>query len=84
MRVGIDDEGPRKRSLASRVARTLLQRFIGAIYRPDTELQSHYARTSVSRHYDGYVWFDETHAVHALGAPATKGDEVPETSAFGL
>ncbi|WP_206862504.1 protein-L-isoaspartate(D-aspartate) O-methyltransferase [Lysobacter changpingensis] len=62
----------------------LLQRFIGVIYRPATELQSHYARASLARQYDGYVWFDETRAVDALEAPATDAGEVPETYPFGV
>jgi len=38
----------------------------------------------VSRQYDGYVWFDETTAVHALPAPSAKPGEPPETYPFGL
>ena len=80
----LDLRGGHDEALRHALHEPLLQRFIGVIYRPDTELQSHYARTSVSRQYDGYVWFDETHAVHAIGAPSTGGDEVPETYPFGL
>ncbi|MDR0184301.1 protein-L-isoaspartate(D-aspartate) O-methyltransferase [Lysobacter arvi] len=62
----------------------LLQRFIGVIYRPETELQSHYARASLARQYDGYVWLDETRAVDALPARAREADEVPDTYPFGV
>ncbi|MET3928548.1 protein-L-isoaspartate(D-aspartate) O-methyltransferase [Lysobacter sp. OAE881] len=61
-----------------------LQRFIGVIYRPDTELQSHYARASLARQYDGYVWFDKTQAVHAIAAPERDDTQVPETYPFGV
>ena len=72
-------------ALRHALSEPLLQRFIGVIYRPDTELQSHYARTSPARQYDGYAWFDETRAVHALPAPKVQSrDEVPETYPFGV
>jgi len=40
-----------------------LERFIGVIYRPATELMSHYADVSLSQQFDGFLWFDETTAV---------------------
>ena len=63
-----------------------LERFIGVIYRPQTELYSHYSECSVSRQYDGWVWFDETQAVTPLaGAAETHDDgEPPELWPFGL
>ncbi|HZF98326.1 MAG TPA: erythromycin esterase family protein, partial [Pseudoxanthomonas sp.] len=44
----------------------LLQRFIGVIYRPDTERYSHYAQARLARQFDAWVWFDETTAVTPL------------------
>jgi erythromycin esterase-like protein len=35
-----------------------LQRAIGAVYRPQTEMASHYFQGSLSDQYDEYVWFD--------------------------
>jgi protein-L-isoaspartate(D-aspartate) O-methyltransferase len=35
-----------------------LQRAIGAVYRPQTELASHYFQSSLSDQFDEYVWFD--------------------------
>jgi erythromycin esterase-like protein len=35
-----------------------LQRAIGAVYRPQTEMASHYFQSSLSDQYDEYVWFD--------------------------
>jgi protein-L-isoaspartate(D-aspartate) O-methyltransferase len=60
-----------------------LQRFIGVIYRPETELTSHYAEASLSRQFDAYVWFDETTAVTPLPAVAEPAS-VPDTYPFGL
>ncbi|HTT75380.1 MAG TPA: protein-L-isoaspartate(D-aspartate) O-methyltransferase, partial [Candidatus Binataceae bacterium] len=40
-----------------------LERAIGVVYRPDTELMSHYFQACLSRQFDEYIWFDETRAV---------------------
>ena len=45
-----------------------LERFIGVVYRPDTELWSHYSKVILSKQFDAYVWFDETSAVKPLPA----------------
>lgn len=50
-----------------------LERAIGVIYRPDTELQSHYFQAVLPEQFDEYVWFDETHAVEPLPKSATGG-----------
>ena len=60
-----------------------LQRFIGVIYRPETELMSHYSDTRLPRQYDAYVWFDQSTAVTPLGARHVKPG-APETYPFGL
>ena len=44
-------------------AEARLERFIGVIYRPDTERWSHYAEVVLREQFDAYVWFDETKAV---------------------
>jgi protein-L-isoaspartate(D-aspartate) O-methyltransferase len=60
-----------------------LERAIGVIYRPETELQSHYFQAVLPHQFDEYVWFDETSAVVPLGgAEAPSG--VPETYPFGV
>ena len=38
------------------------------IYRPETELMSHYAEASLPQQFDAFVWFDETTAVTPLAA----------------
>ncbi len=60
-----------------------LQRFIGVIYRPASELQSHYASTCLPQQYDGWLWFDETEALTPL-APDHRRDGAPDTWPFGL
>jgi protein-L-isoaspartate(D-aspartate) O-methyltransferase len=67
----------RKRLLVER-----LERAIGVIYRPDTELQSHYFYASLPRQFDEYIWFDETRAVEPLIREVTMG--MPDTFPFGL
>lgn len=59
-----------------------LERAIGVIYRPDTELQSHYFRAVLPRQFDEYIWFDRTEAVEPLRAEQLKG--LPDTYPFGL
>ncbi|MGX9574879.1 protein-L-isoaspartate(D-aspartate) O-methyltransferase [Mesorhizobium sp. f-mel] len=69
--------------LRDRLLERRLERFIGVIYRPETELRSHYAAASLSQQFDAFVWFDETVAVTPLG-PEHMGAGVPDTYPFGL
>jgi protein-L-isoaspartate(D-aspartate) O-methyltransferase len=59
-----------------------LERAIGVIYRPETEMASHYFRASLPRQFDEYVWFDNTSAVTPLGTAEVKG--LPDTYPFGV
>jgi erythromycin esterase-like protein len=59
-----------------------LERFIGVIYRPETERWSHYSEAILAEQFDAWVWFDETRAVTPL-ADLHGGDE-PELWPFGL
>jgi erythromycin esterase-like protein len=59
-----------------------LERAIGVIYRPETELASHYFNASLPNQFDEYIWFDETRAIAPLG-PET-GEGAPGTFPFGL
>ena len=67
----------RKKLLAER-----LERAIGVIYRPETELQSHYFYACLPNQFDEYIWFDETRAVVPLTKVTSKG--IPDTYPFGL
>jgi protein-L-isoaspartate(D-aspartate) O-methyltransferase len=60
-----------------------LERAIGVIYRPETELQSHYFAASLPRQFDEWVWFDETNALQPLGTGVPQRG-LPETYPFGL
>jgi len=71
------DESVRNRLLAER-----FERAIGVIYRPETEMQSHYFYASLPRQFDEYVWFDETHAVEPLTRESVSG--LPDTFPFGV
>ena len=59
-----------------------LERFIGVIYRPETERWSHYAEAVLPNQFDAWVWFDETEAVAPLPGEAQPGED--ETYPFGL
>jgi erythromycin esterase-like protein len=60
-----------------------LERFIGVIYRPETERWSHYSEAILPRQFDAWVWFDETGAVTPLpGAEAAVGED--DLWPFGL
>ncbi|MEX2366411.1 MAG: erythromycin esterase family protein, partial [Pseudohongiellaceae bacterium] len=69
-------------SLKKQLQHPRLERAIGVIYRPETEIASHYFTASLTRQFDEYIWFDETRAVDALGPEAGPG--MPETFPFGL
>ena len=59
-----------------------LERAIGVIYRPETELLSHYFEAALPQQFDAWVWFSETHAVAPLPSEAPNG--MPDTYPFGL
>ena len=72
----------RREAVREELAPARLERAIGVIYRPETELQSHYFHASLPRQFDEWIWFDETQAVRPLGGPPEPG--VPETYPFGV
>jgi len=59
---------PARDAVREELASPRLERAIGVIYRPETELQSHYFQAALPWQFDAYVWFDQTRAVDALGA----------------
>jgi protein-L-isoaspartate(D-aspartate) O-methyltransferase len=75
---------PRRAAVRAELIAPRLERAIGVVYRPDTELQSHYFYASLPHQFDELVWFDETRAVQAPGAPQRPSVELPETYPFGL
>ena len=80
-------EGERDERLASELMEPRLERFIGVIYRPETERWSHYSEAILPKQFDGYVWFDETNAVTPLPGAQRPGETAgheEETYPFGL
>lgn len=59
-----------------------LERAIGVIYRPESELTSHYFEAVLPRQFDEYVWIDRTSAVTPLDVAQLQG--MPDTYPFGL
>jgi protein-L-isoaspartate(D-aspartate) O-methyltransferase len=57
---------PKREALVDELAEPRLERAIGVVYRPDTELQSHYFQAVLPAQFDEYIWFDETDAVTPL------------------
>ncbi|CCM79441.1 erythromycin esterase family protein [Rhizobium mesoamericanum] len=64
------------------MAEQRLERYIGVVYRPDTERWSHYSYASMPGQYDAFVWFDQTSAVLPLPTQVTTGED--ETYPFGV
>jgi erythromycin esterase-like protein len=59
-----------------------LERFIGVIYRPETERWSHYSEAVLPNQFDVWVWFDETEAVTPLSGETQPGED--DMYPFGL
>ena len=75
--------GPdQKQTVRDALAEPLLERAIGVIYRPESELLSHYFQAELSRQFDAWIWFEETEAVAAERVSAAAGPD--ETYPFGL
>lgn len=59
-----------------------LERAIGVIYRPETELASHYFEAVLPRQFDEYIWIDRTRAITPISTEELKG--MPDTYPFGV
>lgn len=70
---------------ATALSGQFLERAIGVIYRPETELQSHYMEVRPALQFDALIHIDTTRAVEPLERvePAAAG-EVPETFPSGV
>jgi erythromycin esterase-like protein len=76
LREGVNEEA------AEVLLEACLERFIGVIYRPETERWSHYSQCVLPNQFDVWVWFDETKAVTPLPGEQRPGED--ETYPFGL
>jgi protein-L-isoaspartate(D-aspartate) O-methyltransferase len=72
----------RSAAVRARLSEPRLERFIGVIYRPETERWSHYSEAVLPEQFDAWVWFDETQALEALGPPEPDHG-LPDTYPFG-
>jgi erythromycin esterase-like protein len=71
--------------LATALRNERLERAIGVIYRPETELMSHYFHARLSEQFDAILHYDHTRAVEPLERTAEwEMGEVEETFPSGL
>lgn len=64
---------------------SMLERAIGVVYKPETELVSHYFRASILQQFDAVFHYDRTRAVEPLERSARwEAGEVPETYPSGV
>jgi len=79
-------EGEVGRDLREALMEPKLERFIGVIYRPETERWSHYSNATLPKQFDAWVWFDDTLAVTPLAGEQRPGrmSGEDETYPFGL
>ncbi|GAA4644052.1 hypothetical protein GCM10023115_20120 [Pontixanthobacter gangjinensis] len=82
MRCLVDWRRSEDRDLREALSQVFLERAVGVVYRPETELLSHYFQSALGEQFDAFVWFEETRAVTPLGAE--RPDGVPETWPYGL
>jgi protein-L-isoaspartate(D-aspartate) O-methyltransferase len=61
---------PRHSDVRAELSAPRLERAIGVVYRPATELQSHYFHAILPEQFDEYVWVDSTTAVTPISAHA--------------
>jgi protein-L-isoaspartate(D-aspartate) O-methyltransferase len=73
---------PRRVEVRDELTPARLERAIGVIYRPETELASHYFQAILPAQFDEYIWFDTSHAVTPLQPHHVRG--MPDTFPFGL
>ena len=71
--------------LRQSLAKPLLERAIGVIYRPETERRSHYFQASLARQFDAVIHIDQTRAVEPLERTVKwEAGEVMETFPSGM
>jgi erythromycin esterase-like protein len=72
----------RSAELQERLEWPRLERAIGVIYRPESELASHYFEAILPQQFDEYIWIDRTSAVTPLKTAELAG--LPATYPFGV
>src|SRR5690554_85759 len=56
--------------LIKALAARRIQRYIGVIYRPESEKASHYSWSDITQQYDALLYIDSTDAIEPLDPPA--------------
>jgi erythromycin esterase-like protein len=75
---------PSRRAVREELEQPRLERAIGVVYRPDSELLSHYFYAKLAAQFDEIVWFEETAAVTPLVPRIGQSPDAAETYPFGL
>lgn len=76
---------PRRSQVSNGLRDPMLERAVGVIYRPQSELASHYFHASVSDQFDAVIHFDQTRAVEPLEPSSEWGvGEPAETFPSGV
>ncbi len=73
---------PRRQELRVELEEPRLERAIGVVYRPDTELESHYFHAALPHQFDEYIWIDDTKSVRPLSEAMARS--FPPTHPFGV
>ncbi len=68
--------------VTTELSKPRLERAIGVVYRPETELASHYFEAELPRQFNEYIWIDQTTAITPLPAGQLRG--MPDTYPFGI
>jgi protein-L-isoaspartate(D-aspartate) O-methyltransferase len=72
----------RNAELREKLGTPRLERAIGVIYRPESELASHYFEAVLPRQFNEYIWIDRTSAVKPFDVAELEG--LPDTYPFGV
>jgi protein-L-isoaspartate(D-aspartate) O-methyltransferase len=64
---------PRRAEVRDELMPPRLERAIGVVYRPETEMQSHYFHAVLPRQFDEWIWFDQTQAVRPVADAEARG-----------
>jgi len=57
---------PARDAVREELGEPRLERAIGVVYRPQTEIQSHYFHAVLPHQFDEWIWIDETRAVRPI------------------
>lgn len=68
--------------VSEKLLKPRLERAIGVIYRPESELASHYFEAVLPKQFDEYIWIDRTRALTPFQTSELAG--LPDTYPFGV